>query len=181
MDFDHTSELLSRLARLIAADGHDQRLRPVQWQAMRFLAMANRFSRTPRGLTAWLGQTKGSVSQTINALVRKGLVSRGGDDTDRRVVRLTLTDAGERLVQSAQPVASEVLNALDENEREQFGKLIDKSLRATLETRGGAPFGICAECRHLEWAKDGMLRCALLDTQLFDTDTDKICLEQVAA
>lgn len=181
MTFGHASELLSRLARLIAADGHDRQLQPAQWQAMRFFAVANRFSRTPRGLTAWLGQTKGSVSQTINALVRKGLVERRGDAADRRVVRLMLTEAGERLVQSTQPVSTEVLSALDANEREQFGRLIEKGLRAALQARGRRPFGICAECRHFERSRGSMLRCALLDAPLFETDITKICLEQVAA
>ncbi len=44
---DRLSDLLTRTARLIAGDGHSAGLKPVQWQALRYLAVANRFSRTP--------------------------------------------------------------------------------------------------------------------------------------
>src|SRR3546814_21065683 len=84
---DPLSDLLARTARLIAGDGHSAGLKPVQWQALRYLAIANRFSRTPGALAAWLGQTKGTVSQTVGALERKGLVERTGDPDDRRLVR----------------------------------------------------------------------------------------------
>lgn len=181
MAFDQASELLARLARLIAADGYSSQLQPVQWQALRFLAVANRFSRTPSGLTAWLGQTKGSVSQTINALVRKGLVMRTGDAADRRVVRLALTDAGKHAVVSATPVAGEILAALDEEDRAIFGKLIGKSLRNAIAARGGRAFGVCRDCAHFEAGQEGRNRCALLNEALSDDDGAKICIEQVAA
>src|SRR3546814_10986237 len=56
------------------------------------------FSRTPGALAAWLGQTKGTVSQTVGALERKGLVERTGDPDDRRLVRLSLTEAGHAML-----------------------------------------------------------------------------------
>src|SRR3546814_12965729 len=94
---DPLSDLLARTARLIAGDGHSAGLKPVQWQALRYLAIANRFSRTPGALAAWLGQTKGTVSQTVGALERKGLVERTGDPDDRRLVRLSLTEAAHAM------------------------------------------------------------------------------------
>lgn len=176
-----SSELLSRLARLIAADGYDQHLQPVQWQALRFLALANRFSRTPRGLTAWLGQTKGSVSQTINTLVRKGLVERRTDMQDRRIVHLALTPAGQQLVESTQPVSAEWLAALSPKEQATFASLTEKMLHAAIKARGGRAFGICADCRHFEKAPGNMHRCALLDEPLSNADSTLFCFEQVAA
>ena len=73
---DRLPDLLTRAARLIAGDGHQGGLKPVQWQALRYLESANRFSRTPGALAAWLGQTKGTVAQTLIARARKGLVTR---------------------------------------------------------------------------------------------------------
>lgn len=181
MASDQTSELLARLARLVAADGYGSQLQPVQWQALRFLAVANRFSRTPSGLTAWLGQTKGSVSQTINALVRKGLVARAGDEGDRRVVRLALTNGGERVLASAIPVSSEILAALNDQERALFGQLIAKSLRGAIAARGGRAFGACKDCAHFVAGTAGRSRCGLLNEPLSNEDAEKICIEQVAA
>ncbi len=181
MPFERVPELLSRLARLIAADGYYQGLQPVQWQALRYLAAANRFSRTPGGLTAWLGQTKGSVSQTINTLIRKGLLSRNGDESDRRVVRLALTADGEALVQDHKPVAADILNALSEKERAIFGDLAEKCLRANLAVRGRRPFGVCRECRHFERSGGDVHRCKLLNVSLSTADSNLICVEQEAA
>jgi MOSC domain-containing protein YiiM/DNA-binding MarR family transcriptional regulator len=109
--------LLSRLARIVASEGYGHGLKPVQLQALRYLANANRFSRTPRALTAWLGQTKGTVSQTIASLERRGLVVRSGDTRDRRVIRLELTGAGLTVARTEGDIASSMLAYLDENER----------------------------------------------------------------
>lgn len=181
MIFEHATELLSRMARLIAADSYDQGLQPVQWQALRYLASANRFSRTPGGLTAWLGQTKGSVSQTINTLIRKGLVSRNGDDSDRRIVRLALTAAGETLLRDQSPIAADILRVLCPTERATFGALIEKSLLANLAVRGQRPFGVCQQCRHFERGAGDEHRCALLDVPLSSAESHLICVEQEAA
>lgn len=184
MPADHTAELLSRMARLIAADGYDRGLKPVQWQALRFLTVANRFSRTPSGLTAYLGQTKGSVSQTISALITKGLVARSGDEADQRVVRLNLTDAGKALLkEQPHPTAEDMLQSLNAAERQAFGEMIDIMLLSNLEKRGHRPFGICATCRYFEsgQGKEGQNRCRLLNVDLTDGDALEICIEQEAA
>ena len=36
-----------RLARLLRARGHSNGLNPAQWEALRYLAVANQFSNTP--------------------------------------------------------------------------------------------------------------------------------------
>lgn len=184
MPIDRISEILSRMARLIAADGYERGLAPVQWQALRYLAAANCFSRTPRGLTAWLGQTKGSVSQTIAALVAKGLIDRNGDANDRRVVRLNLTMAGQMLVDAPpMPNAEDMLSVLNQVEQQVFGVMIEVMLRSNLAKRGYRPFGLCEDCRHFERGADGgpLHRCGLLQVDLTDSDAQKTCIEQEAA
>ena len=61
---------LERLARLMRAREHEDGLNPAQWEALRFLSRANRFSNAPGALTRYLGATKGTVSQTLMALER---------------------------------------------------------------------------------------------------------------
>jgi DNA-binding MarR family transcriptional regulator len=41
-----------------------------------------------------VGISQGTASTLAEALVRDGLVARGADDTDRRVIRLTTTPTG---------------------------------------------------------------------------------------
>jgi len=85
---------LARLARLMRAAEHEIGLNPAQWEALRFLSRCNENSNSPIALTRYLGATKGTISQTVIALVNKGLVSKANREGERRSVALTLTDEG---------------------------------------------------------------------------------------
>lgn len=181
---DRLSDMFTRAARLIAGDGHSGGLKPVQWQALRYLARANRFSRTPGALTAWLGQTKGTVSQTIAALERKGLVARAGDAGDKRLVRLALTDTGRALLAaSPDSVVETMLGTLTGEERAALEPMFNNMLRGYLTARGHRPFGMCAECLHFRRDTPGGNPhfCALLSVALDRDDAQLICVEQEAA
>src|SRR3546814_12478421 len=91
------SDLLARTARLIAGDGHSAGLKPVQWQALRYLANANRLSRTPGALAAWLGHNQGPEPHTVGALDRMGLAQRPGGPAAGRTVRLPPAAPGHAL------------------------------------------------------------------------------------
>jgi DNA-binding MarR family transcriptional regulator len=179
MTAKHEIDLLSRFARIIAAQGYDHGLQPVQWQALRFLNTANRFSRTAKGLTAWLGQTKGSVSQTLIALEAKGLIGRETDLDDARVVRLNLTQAGRALLADGQTsLPQRLLSHLSNGDQQLFMSLIQIMLRIELASSGGRPFGLCRDCRHFRSDSEGQHYCALLQVQLNELDSQKICIEQ---
>ena len=85
---------LARLARLMRSAEHEIGLNPAQWEALRFLARCNENSNSPIALTRYLGATKGTISQTVIALVNKGLVNKTNREGERRSVALTLTDEG---------------------------------------------------------------------------------------
>lgn len=175
-------DLLLRFARIIAADGYDRGLQPVQWQALKYLAAANRFSRTATALAAWLDQTKGSVSQTINALEKKGLVSRHQNPDDQRVVRLELTDVGRACVHAPPPsVAATMLSHLPPGARDQFMRHVARMLIGAIKEQDGRPFGQCRSCKYFERAKKrGGFHCAALDVPLTDEDSRHICYEHAA-
>ena len=86
---ERIAALIERIGRLLSTDAHAGGLLPVQWEALRYLGRANRFSRTPAALTAYLGLTKGTVSQTVHVLEAKGLVTKQVDPADRRGRRLS--------------------------------------------------------------------------------------------
>src|ERR1700758_2632729 len=92
-------ELVERLGNLMRTElrksGSDEGLQPVHVQALIYLSRANRYSNTPQALAEYLGLTKGTVSQTLLVLDRRGLIERYQDDVDRRVVRLRLSAAGK--------------------------------------------------------------------------------------
>src|SRR5688572_9564232 len=114
------SDLLERIGRLLRSARHrNERLNPAQWEALRYLGRANRYSRTPTALTHYLGATKGTVSQTVIALERKGLLRRATDPRDRRGIRLRLTARGranlehDPMVDLLDAVDSELIERLE--------------------------------------------------------------------
>lgn len=176
--------LLERLARVVQNETHSEGLKPTQWEALRYLARANRFSRTPSGLTAYLGMTKGTVSQTLNALERKGLAVKEIDPTDRRQVYIDLTAKGAQLLER-DPIESLVKSALrmPGDERRILAESLESLLKETLRCRGGLPFGVCKTCRYFK-ANDpegAPHRCSLLDAPLSKNDSKSICVEQQSA
>jgi DNA-binding MarR family transcriptional regulator len=70
--------------RLMRAGEHEGGLNPAQWEALRYLSRANRFSNSPIALTRFLGSTKGTISQTIEALERKGFITKGPRENEGR-------------------------------------------------------------------------------------------------
>lgn len=178
---DHVVQLLERLGRQIVNDGHHQGLKPVQWEVLRFLDRANRFSRSPTALTTYLGSTKGTVSQTLMALERKGWVRKQPLARDKRSVELQLTAAGRellthdplsRLEGAVDPIASE--------QRVELEAMLRRILTQRLADQDARPFGLCHTCRHFgrDDPRGKPHRCRLLDVPLSAQDSEKICVEQ---
>ena len=111
-DPTQTAGLIERVGRLLSSEAHAEGLLPVQWEALRYLARANRFSKTAAALTAYLGITKGTVSQTLKALEAKGLVRKVPNEKDRRSNHLSITPRGQKLL-GKDPLAATIA-AIDE-------------------------------------------------------------------
>lgn len=179
-----TIELIERLARLVTNEGHAQGLKPAQWEALRYLARANRFSRTPGGLTAYLGLTKGTVSQTLMSLERAGLVEKTANPGDGRSVRLDLTEKGRKLLAlDGMATIREAFESLPPPLRATLGDGIAALVRSVLAARSGRAFGICRDCRHFAVDARGPGRhyCRLLEQPLSEAEAEEICQEQEAA
>lgn len=177
-------QLIERLGRIVQNDAHSFGLKPTQWEALRFLESANRFSRTPGGLTAYLGMTKGTVSQTLSALERKGLISKTVAVGDKRGVMLDLTAAGSEVLK-ADPLATieEDLKGFTPQERAALSALLSKFLKTMLKRRRSAQFGQCQECSHfMSRHTDGTPHfCALLAEPLSVADSDLMCVEYASS
>src|SRR4029079_9135990 len=91
-------QALERLSRLMRAGEFGDGLNPAPWEALRFLARANRFSNSPCALTRSLGATKGTISQTVKALERKKLIAKSERPGEKRSVVLRLTAGGAELI-----------------------------------------------------------------------------------
>ena len=175
--------LIERLARILQNDAHVGGLKPTQWEALRYLARANRFSRGPSALTAYLGMTKGTVSQTLNALERKLLIKKTPSGEDKRVVDLEVTPAGIALLKQDPFVAFEkALSGISKSDRGVLKRALEGIVLQMLTARDGKPFGVCKTCQYFQRnAKDGGPHlCRLLIEPLSEIDSEKICVEQEA-
>ena len=105
-------------------------LNPAQWAALRYFDEATIERRTVTGFAQFQGTTKGTASQTVAALVRKGYLRRVGDKQDRRVHRLVLTDDSQALLKG-DPLQqlSTALESLTQEERWALAVNMEKVLR----------------------------------------------------
>ncbi len=82
-----------------------------------------------------LGLGLSNATGVINRMEERGLVGRRDDPTDRRLVRVELTDAGRRLTGEIEATRrdrmSQLFGALDDAQRERV-------LRAVMDLRGAA-------------------------------------------
>jgi DNA-binding MarR family transcriptional regulator len=93
-------------------------------------------SLTPAGLMRSSMVTSGAISQRLDRLEARGLVTRAPSETDGRGVRVTLTAEGLRLIDAVLPThvdtENKLLDGLSAAERDQLAGL----LRALLESLG---------------------------------------------
>ena len=180
------ARLIDRLDRLTRSGSNIQGLNPAQWEALRYLARANRFSRTPAALADYLRSTRGTVSQTLIALEQKGFVGRTQSSRDKRSVDLELTQRGETTLEH-DPLLALALD-IAATAGGDIGSLVE-TLRAvlhrTIARNDGKAFGACHTCRHflrdVAPSSRAPHRCRLLDEPLSETESREICVEQELA
>lgn len=176
---DHLRDLIERLARINAADEWTDDLNPTQWAALSYLARANRFSRSPSQVTEFMSATRGTVSQTLKALSRKGLIEEVRSTVDRRWISYSVTEVGFSALDRT-TVIEQAFNHLPEAGQERLAAGLETLLRVALEARGKRPFGQCKSCRHHRPEGKGGF-CMLLSEALAPEETEQICHEHQAA
>ncbi len=167
-----------RLAQIVRSSRHSGGLRPVQWEILRYLCRANAISRCPGFLALYLGTTRGTVSQTLITLEKKGLVTRERNAFDGRGTLLNLTAKGRRTAASDPlrelQTAAEIMPggaALGEGLRDLFSQM---------QKRGGLnTFGVCRDCNHFhqEMGEDRDHFCDVIDEPVSEEDSHLICRE----
>jgi DNA-binding MarR family transcriptional regulator len=172
---------LERLARLMRAREHEGGLNPAQREALRFLGRANRFSNSPGALTRYLGATKGTVSQTVIALERKGYITKSLRAGGRKTISLALTEKGEAaLARDPWSGLAQAAEDLGGKTRRRLGRGLTELLEGELRRSGLASFGVCASCRFFrergrsDDAKGPHL-CMLFEEPLTEDDAGRIC------
>ena len=174
--------LLDRLSRLTRELQFVDGLNPAQWEALRFLAAANKYSRSPTALAEYLGATKGTVSQTLIALESKGLITRCKKTCDRRQVDLCLTEAGEAmLAKDPMRTLERAAGEMAEELGPQMVKGLTRLLHDLQNRHQVAGFGVCEDCSLfcINEAADG--QCGSTGETISTAEKVKICVNYKTA
>src|SRR5690606_25881921 len=76
-------------------------LLPIHLQVLQYLAQANRYSDLPIAIAEYFGITRGTVSQTLAVLERKGLLTKAPDPAHGRRIHLLLTPQGQAILEGS--------------------------------------------------------------------------------
>ncbi len=179
-----TLQLIERISTLIRSEERKQYaaygLQPVHGQILEYLAQCNKHSDTPIAITEYLGLTKGTVSQSIQILVRKGYIEKHSDSEDQRIVHLKLTDSGRELVESFLPLElfEQVESALTDQPFSNIGDALVKTLVSLQTANQSKTFGLCKSCHYFAEI-DHHYHCNLTDLPLTPAETELICREHI--
>lgn len=169
-------DLFERLARVSAADEWTGDLNPTQVVALSYLARANRFSRAPSQVADYLAATRGTVSQTLRTLARKGLIAERRSEIDKRSISYEVTPGGHEALKR-QSLLDAAFAAMPEADVAALDRGLEALAIKLLAARGMRAFGVCNSCRHFRPAGSAGA-CALLGVDLAAHETHQICHEQ---
>lgn len=176
-------ELVDRLSRIAHSLQFAEGLNPAQWEALRYVARANRNSCSPGALADFMGSTKGTVSQTLKALETKGLIERHRKPGDRRAVQINVTQEGRDLL-SKDPLGRihDALSPFDEAEQLKIVSGMQGLLDIVQRHQQIPEFGPCLDCRHYkpEACDDSNsmgCRCGVSGELFGSLEIDRICAD----
>lgn len=180
-------ELLRCMARALHGETRQRAvangLLPIHAQVLAYLKLANRYSNTAQSLSEYLGQTKGTVSQTLKLLEAEGLIRRSPDSHDRRVTRLAVTAAGTRRLAKVESDDgwAIALQSLPAPVAAATREALTTVLREWQQQRASVSFGVCRSCAHFRTEEGRGFRCGLTGETLSTEDSAKICREHLVA
>jgi DNA-binding MarR family transcriptional regulator len=144
----------------------------VQIEILQYLALSNRYSNTAQALSEYLGQTKGSISQSLKCLEERNLVKRKPCNEDGRLVRLYLTTKSKEVIKRIEKRLTPDIN--DDEKTIAAFKSILTTWQRQKDQKG---FGQCRSCRFNVDNGDGSFLCGLTGEPLKKSETTLICRE----
>lgn len=188
---DRTGELPARVVAAFDRIANAQRshrravaavhgLTPLQAELLMTLAQGEPPAPTAGLLAQELGISQPTVSDSLQALTRKQLLTRKSDPTDSRRANFRLTPEGERVVSRLAAEDRVLMEAVAELPAGDQEALLAQTLTliAGLVERGVVTVArTCLTCRFYEDAGDGSARCALLNAPLEASDLRVNCPE----
>ncbi len=175
-------DVVERISALIRSEERKKctqyGLQSVHLQVLDYLNRCNKYSDTPAAVTNYLGMTRGTVSQTILLLEKKGFIKKSTDTADRRVVHLSLQPEGQAILDKAKPceLFIKATGLLNNNELSRYDDAFVTVLSALQKSNQSHTFGLCKTCQYFTSVPEGF-KCGLTKEPLSEEDSEKICQE----
>ena len=178
MQENTTFKVFERISSLLEAEERKgctaRGLKLVHARILDYLAQCSSHSDTPLAVAEYLNLTKGTVSQSISVLERKGYLVKTPDNKDGRVVHLSLSTMGKQLLAELKPmtVFNEAEQILLDTPVSTVGEALNAVLTALQQASQAKSFGVCKSCAHFTEQRH---HCALAQEPVSQDETDRMC------
>lgn len=147
--------------------GQDNGLLLVHIEILVYLSRCNKYSDTTQALSEYLGQTKGSISQSLKFLEDNRFIGREQDLNDKRIFHLIILNKG-----------LEIINNFDKLFKIDINPNIVSDIVKLLQKNNGLKsFGICSTCKFNREINNITFFCRLTNEELSLSDIQKQCRE----
>jgi DNA-binding MarR family transcriptional regulator len=126
-------------------------LTPTQIHALTFIAGRAAIGARVGAVAAQLGVTQPTATESIAALVRKGLLTKTADPEDPRAVSVRITPSGRDVVRAiglAITATERAIETLSQDEQASLLRSIVKTIRALQVAGAIAPQRLCVTCKY---------------------------------
>jgi MarR family transcriptional regulator, negative regulator of the multidrug operon emrRAB len=175
-------DLIERMSALIRSEERKKctefGLQAVHLHILDYLSRSNKYSDTPACLASYLGMTRGTVSQTLLLLEKKGYVIKTTDAVDRRVIHLSLSPEGKTMLAQVKPsgLFNQAIGLLQPDELNSYDETLLNILAALQKSNKSHTFGLCKTCQFFTRLPN-TFTCGLTKEALTEEDSGKICQE----
>ncbi|MEE9337352.1 MAG: MarR family transcriptional regulator [Methylococcaceae bacterium] len=98
-------EIIKCMAALIRSEERKKctklRLQLIHFEVLQYLSHSNQYTDTPAATASYFGMTRGTVSQSLIVLEKKGYLEKSKDKNDKRVIHITLLPSGQAILKKA--------------------------------------------------------------------------------
>jgi DNA-binding MarR family transcriptional regulator len=154
-------------------------LSPIQLQILVFLLYHSPEMHRVSYLAQEFNLTKATISDSVKALIQKGLLQKTIDPQDSRSFSLNLTPEGERQAQDAAQMTNpmaRIIGKFTEDQKEVFYRILFNTIE-DLQKNGLIPVQrMCFSCANYQ-GKNGDHYCNLLKKTLEESELRLDCLE----
>ena len=164
---ERLSALHRNLMRRFAAE---EGLQLVHVGILQYLSVCNRYSDTTQTISEYLGQTKGSISQSLGHLEENGFIKRTQDKIDKRIFHLALTAKGNSVTQRMH-------DSINLDGSEKLEPALKTLLTSIQKKNGLRGFDTCQSCKFNQNHGRNSFICGLTNEKLSFDDVKQICKE----